>query len=84
MRTEVRCCCEAGKLLGTIPEVPRIGMSRVFTFATEAGVESFTLDWGRIDIPGIVSTRGDERYALKSMDLPIEKLRQIEGWIDHE
>lgn len=81
VRVEVRCCCDAGKLLGTVP-VPdgrQVQAGRWFEFALpgerlrlQVAVWEHWLDFG--------DHRGG--LALRSDDTPLERLRQIPGWED--
>lgn len=78
MRVEVRCCCHAGKLLGTV-EVSRVaGLDHSWEFVAHDGERStVTLQWGRVQFPPTLPY-----IALKSMDLPLDTLRRIPTWKD--
>lgn len=69
---EVRCCCDAGKLLGWLPTPKALSVmypipDEILTFETETVHLGF----------------GQHHYvALKSNDYPIEKLRQIREFVE--
>lgn len=65
---EVRCCCDAGRLLGDLPDPMAGARSMTFISGTERVV--FEIDW--VNIPGRLSFK-----AYKSRDYPIELLRKI-------
>lgn len=76
IRVEVRCCCDAGKLLGTclVPELAMVNTH--IRFMGELGQSAAPLD-----LKVVVVCMGGRRYlALKSMDKPIEQLRTLPGW----
>lgn len=71
---EVRCCCDAGKLLGHLPE-PHPSARKMKFFAGEEVLE-FEVD--------IVSSPPTFRghLAYKSKDYPMEKLRKIREFVE--
>ncbi len=87
MIVEVRCCCDPGKLLGwvavdTDDVTVRVGASVNFLVTRPAQwlptldsmpsmIEYVTLTFARL-------TTG--QLALKSNDIPIEKLKRITSW----
>lgn len=82
---EVRCCCDA-RLLGYLP---KIGVEeRTVKFPMMASVSSIKglqmeyLEFEIAYISEIIDGKIYSSYAYKSRDYPIEKLRQIPGWVD--
>lgn len=69
---EVRCCCDAGKLLGTIPQE--------FTFRGLFKIEG--INGKQITVEVDACSLGRRKFlAVKSNDKPIEYFEQIEGWM---
>ena len=73
MRMELRCCCNAGLLLGSV-EVPLQAAidGRITYELVSAPFESVNLD-----VAPLYSFGRAPRLAVKSMDHPIEVLRRI-------
>lgn len=78
----INCCCDAGRLIGFAP-VPDGTIQRV-RYGSRPGLGEdppvwFELKNGeKLELPtGVV---GYDYTAIKSMDTPIEKLREIPGW----
>lgn len=77
IRAEVRCCCDAGRLLGHI-EVEKSMLQRdKITFMRRDG-GGLTMEVGTL-YPGILSDDLPYR-AIKSMDLPAAELESIAGF----
>lgn len=72
---EVRCCCNPGLLLGSLPEPPVSVAGRFVHF----GEVSLEIAWLRLPL-----FKGQPYLAYKSMDYPIEKLRALPGWKDRD
>lgn len=73
MRRELRCCCDAGRLIGTI-EVPDDMKPGPIDYATDDGKEV------RLELAMLYSYKGpvdNSRLAVKSLDTSIETLRTI-------
>lgn len=81
IRVEIRCCCQPSRLLGTVPVVAngRDGQKAVFLLPVSADqsghVQTITLEWGVY-----MDQNGAATPALKSRDMPIERLRDIPGF----
>ena len=78
IRAEIRCCYNAGNLLGTVlvNEIGRVGETQWFRIGPT--VEAVPLEWGEYsEGPGC-----EYRTALKSGDLPLELIRRIPGFIE--
>jgi hypothetical protein len=95
-RVEVRCCCDPGKLLGTV-EVPSdfvVAPGRRLKFAWfEARYPPFTdpslpprsaevieLEIGEVIFPVTRFNIPATTFAFKSNDIPIERLKKIPSW----
>ncbi len=89
-RVEVRCCCDAGKLLGWI-ELPEhcLYAGNALTFPIN-GQRTVHLELAKVSIPPpfdvVLSLASSDEImptshlAIKNHDLPIEVLRQIPGF----
>lgn len=92
LRAEIRCCCNPGKLIGTVPihEPLQLGRSVTFALISErrAGhlmlstvhtprLETLTLEVGKVQRR---ADGLDARLALKSNDIPEEQFRRIPGF----
>jgi hypothetical protein len=84
---DVRCCCNPGKLIGTVPDYPVLTGVETHIMATARGVN--------VDLPGkdggVVPVEvsfcrlienGEKRgmVAIKSNDLPLEYYEKIQGF----
>jgi hypothetical protein len=75
-RIEVRCCCDPGKLLGSIPASPQFTDLGKFMVPGIKGPVEVELAW--------LGPWWSGRAAIKSNDLPIEYYEQIRGWLPAE
>ncbi len=85
---EVRCCCNAGQLLGYLPyQGPLIELLYYPALSTKPVlgtdqvpivVEEGHLEWGQWY--GARPEIGDYQYAYKSNDYPLEVLEGLRGW----
>lgn len=90
-RVEVRCCCNASQLLGTLPfpdngeefAYPLVQPKTTdFLRAARRGVslDKLTLRLSRYCVDD--GTRFEQGWALKADGIPIETLRRIPGFIE--
>jgi hypothetical protein len=94
MRAEIRCCCEPGRLLGTVEvDVPYLYAGQVLHFHVPPAI-SLRPYWEqrdgelfiehqaeRLALP-VARVHGEflDGLAIKSNDTPIETLRRIRGF----
>lgn len=77
---EVRCCCDAGKLIGWLPDLRRAYERFVRFDIVTAERELKTIALEIADIHTSADPEG--HLAYKSRDYPIEWLRTIEGFVE--
>jgi hypothetical protein len=75
---EVRCCCNAGRLVGYLDDFKWKGEKYAIFLLNGGGIVEL-----EVGMVGMGVLEGVKSYrALKSMDIPIEQLRRIFGWRD--
>jgi len=89
---EVRCCCKPQKLLGYLPveENARAYVGVIFDKTQFDPLRSASYNdplrsasYKTIRLPvEIVNQNGNQHYALKSEETPIEVLRQLPGFLE--
>ena len=81
LRMEVRCCCDAGKLLGTVPvsREYKPGDHVNFLYQVTPQPLMLTLPVGQCFVQESPNV-SRQKAAIKSMDTPIETLRKIPGF----
>jgi hypothetical protein len=92
MTLEVRCCCRPNKLLGWIDTPLPVSPGAWITFwvppiARGVGTTGIEIEAGfRVALPveWIILPGGMRHLALKSEETPIETLRRIQGFREHE
>lgn len=77
-RLEVRCCCDASKLLGTLPAPSGDAWEKVFAVPSSTLFGSLSLPIGQYR----PSVDGDWVRAYKADGVSIETLRKIPGFIE--
>lgn len=75
-RMQVRCCCDAGKLLGTVDVPDGLNPGDKVDFRLTSG-EDLRLELGTVYHHHGFFLTDELGTAVKSMDTPIEKLREI-------
>lgn len=80
-RIAIRCCCRAGLVLGTVPKPLAVGNGQKMTFELPDGAP--------LELPVAVCSTGSfalgtiaEEIAVKSMETPLDVLRQIDGFVE--
>lgn len=88
--TPINCCCDARKTLGFVPLDQRklkAGQLQTFCAMNADNDDQLTLPVGSVTVRQKGHTEG-QLTAIKSMDTPMEALRQIPGFVefhsDHE
>lgn len=73
---EVRCCCNAGLLLGTIPDPPKKEEGTYMVPGVNGHVE--------VEVATLYRPFWENTLAVKSNDKPISYFEQIIGWVPAE
>lgn len=91
MQIEVRCCCQPQKLLGWLPVPDGVGAGDTVHFvvsrprwrlASREAEPVFEMA-DVITLPvAILDENGRSSLALKSEETPVERLRQIPGFVE--
>lgn len=81
--TPINCCCDARKTLGFVPlDQEKLIPGRLQTFCAMNGDEDteLTLPVGRVHCATADNKSAGDLIAIKSMDTPLEVLKQIPGF----
>ena len=91
MKLEVRCCCVPNKLLGWLDWPERAG--EVWRFNLLSEIPKMPIEEMPIEIPNETVILTVARYqepvtgrrylAIKSEDVPLERLRKIPGFVEN-
>jgi hypothetical protein len=87
---DVRCCCNPGKLIGTVPDFPELKSDYVQTRSYFIGtrVALPTKDGTKVEVEVACCFLRDgdgpakPTIAIKSNDLPVEYYKKIEGFVE--
>jgi len=88
---DVRCCCDPGKLIGTVPDFPALKTPevQVKSYFIPTKVNLPTKDGGTAEVEVaccmLRCSRAGEltsTLAIRSNDLPIEYYKNIKGFVE--
>lgn len=79
---EVRCCCQPTKLLGWLMVDSEVKVGERVVFRMPMGLERGDLVRDRVVVLPVDALMPSGELALKSDDVPLERLRLVRGFVE--